>query len=253
MHKITPIKFIRKMKAHERKALVPIYVLHAEYLMRLIASAAPSITATLRFIEEIPSFLKVATCHEVAINETFDLDVATHNNPLGQEQNYSNHAKAKNVSRDNRVRIIWALLYKKLLQNPGLDGIQLFDLTQSIKCPVCESIWYQTRREIVGYHQDETENIAERLEFEQFCDCVLLAADNTGDDVMGDELDKLADFNYLDAESFVKNHLEFHLVHTNDENGTRVYALSDFTRFREMYDEMLEHIETCETDCEFDH
>ena len=110
----------------------------------------------------IPVFHRVSTCHEVAINEYFGLDLETHQNSLGFEKQYTEHPKAKSVSRDKRVRIIWELIMSELKEDPELEGIEpLFPVIQSrpnLYCPVCGEPQFKWIRVSYGYHMDGTRN-----------------------------------------------------------------------------------------------
>ena len=158
---------IKKLKKYAREALVPLYYKHAhEYLLRVIKTAMELGRDVLPFIARLETFRKVATCHEVAINEYLGFFLATHQNPLGWEREYTNHpiAKAKNIGRNLRVRIIWEFIIHELTVNPGLEGYEpIPELLKSegapnVYCPVCNMGLYDTHQEVIGYHDDGTPN-----------------------------------------------------------------------------------------------
>ena len=120
----------KKLKAHQR-VLLPLYEEHAVYLLRAIKTGMQySGRGTLEFIEAIPDFIVMPkpTCHEVAINEYFNLDLEAHENPLGLEAVYTEHPAAEKVGRNLRVRIIWEIVLRELLRDPTLDDYEIYDL-----------------------------------------------------------------------------------------------------------------------------
>lgn len=158
---------IKKLKRYAREALVPLYYKHAhEYLLRVIKTAIELDRDLSDFVANLNTFHKVATCHEIAINEYLHFYLATHQNPLGWEREYTNHpiARAKNIGKRLRVRIIWEFIIHELRENPSLEGYKPFDgllkngSAPNIYCPVCKEPLYDTRQEIIGYHDDGTPN-----------------------------------------------------------------------------------------------
>lgn len=145
---LSPRGILKKFKKHEREALLPLYQEHTQYLLRVlktIAEVGDNPFLIEKFALSIPSWESVATCHEIALNSLRVLTIETHQNPKGREREYTNHQKAKNISRDRRVRLIWRLLYQELLQNPSLEGIEPYDdlvdiSRKSVICPFCAEV-----------------------------------------------------------------------------------------------------------------
>jgi len=151
--------FVKKLKAYEREALLPLYYEHATYLLRVIKTAdiIDSIYA------KIDTYIEVATCHEIAINSLSDLELETHQNRLGKEAEYTNHEKAKNVGRDLRVRLIWTIIKNEIESDPSLSKYETYkDLTDipdgRVFCPICGQVIceYQYEKIVDGEHDDGT-------------------------------------------------------------------------------------------------
>jgi hypothetical protein len=150
---------LKKFKAYEKEALLPLYHEHATYLLRIIKTAE----IQTQILERIDTYLEVATCHEVAINSLSDLELETHQNRLGKEAEYTNHEKAKNVGRDLRVRLIWALIRDELEADISLAKYDVYENLSDkpdgrIYCPICgQSIGEYIYEKIYdGEHADGT-------------------------------------------------------------------------------------------------
>lgn len=153
----------KKLKLHQREVLLPLYQEHAFYLTRVVKTLVEkddNFNLDL-FIKSISSWQLVATCHEVAINESSSLQLETHQNKLGKERDYTNHEKAKNVGRDDRVRIIWGYLYNNLINTELFDSVKIYNDLANIPhvyCPVCDKILFKAQKMVLGRHRDGTEN-----------------------------------------------------------------------------------------------
>jgi hypothetical protein len=154
-------KFVKKLKAYEREALLPLYYQHAEYLLRVIKT----VKIAEWILAKIDTYIEVATCHEVAINSLSSLQLETHQNRLGKEREYTNHAQAKNVGRDLRVRLVWAIIKSELEKDLTLANYAIYENLSDIPdgrvfCPICGHVIreYQYERIIDSIHEDGTEN-----------------------------------------------------------------------------------------------
>lgn len=205
---------LKKMKKHEREVLLPLYKKHSEYLLRMIKTG----NANTEILKRIETFVSVATCHEVAINQYSDLSIETHQNELGLEYEYSTHPKAKNISRDLRVRIIWRLIEKELVSNPNLDGFKKYDLIlrKLVFCPQCGETIGEIDSE--GFYYDTENN----------CHCTTY---NTMTDVFSYESYNSLD---LDIERFLELHAKFA---TND-------VFADIAFIDERGEEILQFLES---------
>ena len=139
-----------------------LYEQHATYLLRMIKThQSNNIQA---FISQIPTFISEATCHEIALNDHFSCDLATHQNKKGKEKEYCNHPDALKIGRNLRVKLIWELVQSELLEDPSLDSFKTYsdkELKNYVKCPYCNEIQWELSQEIVGTHGDGTDNIQE--------------------------------------------------------------------------------------------
>ena len=159
-------KYTKKMKKHERDILLPLYEEHSKYLLRVIKTL---IEKDNRFdvnswINQIPTFTRVATCHEIAINTHSSIEIETHQNHRGIESVYVSHPKNKNVSRDLRVRIIWKIIERELNNDTELSKYKTYknlmiesNETQFV-CPYCNNVFLVRERVLQGYHADHTED-----------------------------------------------------------------------------------------------
>lgn len=159
-------KLIKKMKKHERDSLLPLYQEHSKYLLRVIKTLNDTDDQfnVRTWLKQIPTFTRVATCHEIAINQYSSIELETHNNHRGKESEYTSHSKAKNVSRDLRVRIIWKIIEKELNEDIHLSKYKTYknlmiesNETQFV-CPYCDNVFLVRERVLQGYHADHTED-----------------------------------------------------------------------------------------------
>lgn len=133
-----------KFKRHERDALFPLYLQHSLYLVGVIRGLDPSPKKISEFLSRVPAWESVATCHEVALNSFFSIGLETHQNPLGKEYEYTNHPKARNVSRNKRVKLIWRIVHA-ILSTPSIYE-KVAPLSPEeigiVRCPFCkEEVW----------------------------------------------------------------------------------------------------------------
>lgn len=151
--------FVKKLKLYEREALLPLYLEHATYLLRVIKTA----DIIQSIYKKIDTYIEVATCHEIAINSLSSLELETHQNRLGKEAEYTNHEKAKNVGRDLRVRLIWTIIKNEIELDPALSKYEAYkDLTDipdgRVLCPICHQVIceYNYEKIVDGEHADGT-------------------------------------------------------------------------------------------------
>lgn len=162
---------IEKMlaKKHQRENLMPYYREHAKYLCRVLRTCIVNESVDITdFISRIDTFIAVATCHEIAINKYCNLALATHENPLGLEYDYTHHPSAKNVARDLRVRLIWRLVQAELERDPELSEFEVYKNLERMqaeadtifRCPFCNRVLARESHERIvdGVHADGTED-----------------------------------------------------------------------------------------------
>lgn len=159
LKEITINKYVKKLKAYEREALLPLYYEHAEYLLSVIKT----VDIADQILAKIDTYIEVATCHEIAINSLSSLDLETHQNRLGKEREYTNHAMAKNVGRDLRVRLIWEIIKTELESDITLAKYSIYKNLSDIPdgrvfCPICGQLIreYEYYQVVDGEHDDGT-------------------------------------------------------------------------------------------------
>ena len=188
-------KLIKKMKKHERDILLPLYEKHAKYLLRVIKTLNEKDTTfnVKTWIRQIPVFIRVATCHEVAINQYSGVEIETHQNPLGLERQYTSNPKAKNISRNLRVRIIWKIIERELEKDFMLSDYKIYDslMINSNKtqylCPFCENVFAERIMIVLGHHADGTEEF--RYEYETYSQCEHYVLTNFPEDTEYGDID----------------------------------------------------------------
>lgn len=164
------IKNVRKLKKHQRKELVSLYYKHSIYLTRVIKTLVKFDNSfdLMEFINSIKSWFKVATCHEVAINKSSKvLNLKTHQNHLGLEREYTMHPKAKNISRNRRVKIIWCLLYINLTKISIFEKIEPYKSIEELNSKwkfICEftnenGVYDELLQAPNGFYYDSNKNL----------------------------------------------------------------------------------------------
>lgn len=204
------LKYSKKLKKFQRDSLMPLYVKHAEYLCRMIKTMAEEDDCETVVIERlymiIPSLIQSSKCHEVALNDAnhFGFQIPTHQNPLGCEEEYTNHPDAKKVGRDLRVKLIWELVESELREDITLSKFKSYDASnfnsdKNVCCPFCNEILAHYELNVIGYHEDGTQNTAYQCMSVDRCACFLLQ-----DDFGSVEFDETLD----DIMSCIENNLD---------------------------------------------
>lgn len=161
-----------KLKNGIKKALFPLYQEHTKYLLRMLKTVTKGNQKKItRFHKNIKAWRDVATCHEVALNSLKGVQIETHQNKRGKEKEYTNHPKAKHVSRNKRVRIIWDMLKQELDKNPTLSGIEPYKDVKDrhiLTCPFCDEVWLERHTETMLYYgyEDDDDDYEERTWWE---------------------------------------------------------------------------------------
>lgn len=149
----------------ERETLVPLLDAHVEYLCRVIRSIPNFNEKIGLFSQKIASWYAqdYPECPEVAINKTFGVRIATHNNILGQESQYyhaqwvldgspaapSVHHRNGQISgwkRTRRVRYLWAAIHQILAEDMSLAtyvpySAEVLNFTRDcVVCPICGEV-----------------------------------------------------------------------------------------------------------------
>lgn len=157
------------LKSHfnltERETLVPLLDAHVEYLCRVIRSIPNFSQKIVAFSQKIAGWYaaEYPTCPEVAINATFGVRIATHNNVLGQESQYyyaqwvldgspaapSVHHRNGQISgwkRTRRVRYLWAAIHQILAEDMSLATYTSYSTEilnferDCVVCPICGEV-----------------------------------------------------------------------------------------------------------------
>lgn len=178
------LKYIKRLKNFQRESLIELYEEHALYLLRAIKTGFTRVNnfQINNFKNSLSTYLQNATCHEVAINEAFGLEIETHQNHLGKEKEYTEHPDAQGVGRDLRVKLVWELIISALAEDTDLDFIESYsdselNLNKEICCPFCHTTIGTYEKAMIGYHMDGTENWTYKLSDYTPCDCYLCVND----------------------------------------------------------------------------
>lgn len=222
------IEYIAHLKAHQREALLPLYEAHATYLLRAIKT----LDIAQEVLDRLPTYLEVATCHEVALNSLSGALMDTHQNPLGLEAVYTEHPKAKNVGRDLRVRLIWSLIQEALEADITLADYETYfpeqiNAQETYKCPYCNCVHYVLEREVIDYHDDGTPNFYTYIRPTGNVCCPVIAniwdeTDNQIDWIS----EALTNLREIELDLTVKdlldcNKIEYSILYLDDPSGNR--------------------------------
>jgi len=248
------------LKKHERDVLMYLYQEHAKYLARIVKTLVEKKKLKLmKFLEGCDYWQSVATCHEIAINNSQSfIKIETHQNHRGKEREYTNHPKAKNISRNKRVQIIWGLLYDLLVNH--YETLDVYsDLKKETKdhilCPFCHENLFTQEEILVSIHRDGTENFQYKWIFESglheyhmMHDGILFLINDSDTYIYSFE----EHFDTTCYDLLVKSKLEFHevpaVVCQIQQNWQGVYFvdLSDFNEFlQEFFDNNYKYNENC--------
>lgn len=194
---------VRKIRAHARDALLPLYREHAEFLARAVKTAGESCRDAL--LEDFDRLVKYATCHEVAINQNSALEMNTHEHRFGCEHEFMTHPKSKFAGRDLACRIIWFFL-REILDGPAWENLVEYDFYELsvlvIHCPLCD--------EEIARGESEEGNL-------HYSDCLCLTLDDRG---------------YL-SDDFCETYCDKELVdHLFDRFGVEVEGVGEYYVFR---------------------
>jgi len=134
----------RKVPKSLRPIFLPVFEEHSKFVLQMIKTAADygSTGDIDEFRSNIPGYLGIAKCHEVAINECFDVSLQCHQHHLGKEAIYCSMKDNGRIGRDDRVRVVWEMVRDTFAEDPELSRVSTYssndlEFSENVACPYC--------------------------------------------------------------------------------------------------------------------